>query len=204
MLISAIIVRMIEPLPLKWHILSEMSDSEIMAGLKRGDTDAAADLVDVYGDRLLRSAFALCGNEADAQDLAQEALLQAVKSARRCRGTSSLYTWLHGILLNVTRRFFRKQKRLTYVEEVPEQNGEVPVAGKGLDAGVASITLVRALDALTYPHREVIVLRYFEEMSVKAIARRVKVTRGTVKSRLHYALRHLRGIMPEELNDFAP
>ncbi len=180
-----------------------MSDSEILAGLKRGDADAAAQLVDRYGDRLLRSAFALCGNEADAQDLAQEALLQAVKSARRCRGTSSIYTWLHGILLNITRRFFRKRKRLSYVAEVPEQS-TAAVAGKGLDDGSSSTALVRALDALTYPHREVIVLRYFEEMSVKAISHQVRVTQGTVKSRIHYALRQLRMLVPEELNDFTP
>jgi len=71
----------LNPFSEKWHILLEMTDSEILAGLKRGDGNAAAELVDLYGDRLLRSAYALCGNRADAQDLAQEALLQAVKSA---------------------------------------------------------------------------------------------------------------------------
>ncbi len=181
-----------------------MSDPEILTGLKRGDADAAAGLVDQYGDRLLRSAFALCGNEADAQDLAQEALLQAVKSARRCRGTSSIYTWLHGILLNVTRRFFRKQKRLTYVEDVPERSTLTPAAWSGLDAGVTSAAVLQALDALSYPHREVVVLRYYEGMTVREIAGQVNVTPGTVKSRLHYALQRLRELVPGELNDFAP
>jgi RNA polymerase sigma-70 factor (ECF subfamily) len=179
-----------------------MSDREILDGLIRGDADAAAGLVDQYGDRLLRSAFALCGNASDAQDLAQETLLQAVKSAHRCRGTSSIYTWLHGILLNVTHRFFRKQKRLTYMEEVPEQNAPEPAAGTGLDTDVTSATVLQALDALSYPHREVIVLRYFEELPVCEIAEQVKVTQGTVKSRIHYALRRLRELVSEELNDF--
>ncbi len=179
-----------------------MSDSEILVGLKRGDADAAAELVDLYGDRLLRSAFALCGNESDAQDLAQEALLQAVKSARRCRGTSAVYTWLHGILLNVARRFFRKRKRLTYVEEIPEKSMPPVELGSTLDAGITSAAIVAALNALSYPHREVVVLRYYEEMTVKEIARRVKITQGTVKSRLFYALRRLRDSMPPELNDF--
>ena len=181
-----------------------MSDSEILDGLIRGDADAAAGLVDQYGDRLLRSAFALCGNASDAQDLAQETLLQAVKSAHRCRGTSAIYTWLHGILLNVTHRFFRKQKRLTYMEEVPEQSAPESVAETGLDADVTSAMVLQALDGLSYPHREVVVLRYFEEMAVSEIAVQVNVTEGTVKSRLHYALRRLREIITEELNDFVP
>jgi RNA polymerase sigma-70 factor, ECF subfamily len=181
-----------------------MTDSEILAGLKRGDANASAELVDLYGDRLLRSAFALCGNESDAQDLAQEALLQAVKSARRCRGTSTVYTWLHGILLNVTRRFFRKQRRLTYVAEVPEERTSPPEAGARLDAGRASNAITRALRALSYPHREVVILRYYEELSVKEVAKRTRTSQGTVKSRLHYALRHLRELVPGELNRFTP
>lgn len=128
----------IEPFPKRWHILLEMTDYEMLAGLKRGDHNAAAQLVDLYGDRLLRSAYALCGNQADAQDLAQEALLQAVKSARRCRGTSTVYSWLHGILLNLARRFFRKQRRLIYVEEVPEEQTPPPDVEATLDAETAS------------------------------------------------------------------
>src|ERR1043166_2740030 len=76
------------------------------------------EFIDVHGDRLLRSAYLLCGDETEAQDLVQETLIQAIKSWRGFRGESGLYTWIHGILLNLCRRYHRKRKRLVYDEEL--------------------------------------------------------------------------------------
>ena len=84
-------------------------------------TSESLDLQEMIGshsDRLLRSAFLLCGNETEAQDLVQETFLQALKSAQRFRGDSMVYTWLHGILLNLCHRHIRKQKRLVFEEEL--------------------------------------------------------------------------------------
>jgi RNA polymerase sigma-70 factor (ECF subfamily) len=75
---------------------------------------------------LFRSACLLCGDQAEAQDLVQETLLQAVRSADRFRGRSSLYTWLHGILLNLTRHYHRDRKRLVYDEELARQEPASP------------------------------------------------------------------------------
>src|SRR3984957_754310 len=74
------------------------------------------EFIDVHGDRLLRSAYLLCGDETEAQDLVQETLIQAIKSWQRFRGESAIYTWIHGILLNLCHRYYRKQKRLVYDE----------------------------------------------------------------------------------------
>src|SRR3954464_14172722 len=86
--------------------------------------DAGAPLVDVrawlhaHGDRLLRSAYLLCGDATEAQDLVQETFLQALKSADRFRGESAVHTWLHGILLNLSRHHWRKQKRVVLDENI--------------------------------------------------------------------------------------
>src|SRR4051812_41829933 len=85
---------------------------------KAADSFDVQEFIDSHGDRLLRSAYLLCGNEAEAQDLVQETLIQALASWPRFRGESALYTWLHGILLNLCRRYHRKQKRLVYDEEL--------------------------------------------------------------------------------------
>lgn len=70
------------------------------------------ELIDAYGDRLLRSAYLLCGDETEAQDLVQETFLQALRSNSPFRGDSAVYTWLHGILRNLCFRHLRKQQRL--------------------------------------------------------------------------------------------
>src|SRR5271154_6094849 len=88
------------------------------------------ELIDAHGSRLLRSAYLLCGDKTEAQDLAQETLLQAYKSARRFRGDSAVYTWLYGILRNLCYRHLRKQKRLVLGAELPAEEAIHPSPGK--------------------------------------------------------------------------
>src|SRR5580658_9427052 len=90
----------IEPFVSRWHLWD-------MAALQRDsvskDPPAVGlhELIEAHGDRLLRSAYLMCDDRAEAQDLVQETLLQAFKSAHRFRGDSEVYTWLHGILRNL-------------------------------------------------------------------------------------------------------
>src|SRR6266550_3159458 len=93
-----------------------MAELQRVPGFKAPESHDLQELVDSYGDRLLRSACLLCGDETEAQDLVQETLLQALKSAHRFRGDSAVYTWLHGILRNLCHRHLRKQKRLVFEE----------------------------------------------------------------------------------------
>jgi RNA polymerase sigma-70 factor (ECF subfamily) len=174
-----------------------MDEADIIAGLRSGDAGAAGALLDQHGDRLLRSAYLLCGNAADAQDLAQETLLQAVKSAHRFRGDSALYTWLHGILLNLWRHHARQAARVTITDAVPETAAETAAPGSALDQASDSDALWDALGQLTAAHREVLVLRFYEELRLDEIAAQLEISTGTVKSRLHYALRELREQLPK-------
>jgi RNA polymerase sigma factor (sigma-70 family) len=171
--------------------------------------DAGAPLVDVqswlhaYGDRLLRSAYLLCGDATEAQDLVQDTFLQALKSVHRFRGESAMYTWLHGILLNVSRHHRRRQKRLVFDENIAVEMPGMGVAEADCDREFRTTRLVRALQTLSPEHREVIVLRFYENLKIHEIATRSRVSPGTVKSRLHYALRCLEKLVPDELNLFA-
>lgn len=180
-----------------------MNEAELVAALKGGDTAAVEELVCLYGDRLLRSAYLLCGNEADSQDLVQDTLILALRNARRFRGKSALYTYLHGILLNLTRHYHRKRKRIVYTDQTPDLPSPEPVLSCDPDADAASSALAEAVRRLSPTHREVIILRYYEEMKIHEIARHIGATKGTVKSRLHYAVRHLRQLLPEEMNLFS-
>lgn len=159
-------------------------------------------LVDSHGDRLLRSACLLCGNETEAQDLVQETFLQALKSAPYFRGDSTVYTWLHGILLNLCRRYFRRRKRLVYAEDrVLEERSQARDAAE-FDQGFCANGIAQALQKLSHEHREAVVLRYFENMKIQEIASQTGVSKGTVKSRLHYAVRRLEQFVPKEMNLF--
>ena len=179
-----------------------MDQQELIAGFKRREPFAMQELVQSCGDRLLRSAFLLCGNEADAQDLVQETFLQALQSAHRFAGRSSIYTWLHAILLNLSRDQKRKRKRFVSDDEAPGEALAKEDAPQ-LDAEFTASTLADALRRLSPAHREVLVLRFYENMKIHEIAAHVGISRGTVKSRLHYAIAEMGKILPAELNLFA-
>src|SRR5580692_4635914 len=98
-----------------------MDQAQLVAALKKCEPEAINELVSASAQRLTRSAYLLCGNEADAQDLVQDTFVEALKSVHRFEGRSSLHTWLHVILLNLTRHYWRKRQRLVFDNEVADQ-----------------------------------------------------------------------------------
>ncbi len=178
-----------------------MNDDPLVTALKAREPGAVQELLDNYGDRLLRSAFLLCGNETEAQDFVQETFLQAIRSVHRFQGRSTIYTWLYAILLNLIRNHRRDQKRLVYDEELISRE-IAEESSVQLDASTASSELRTALQQLSDAHREVIILRYYEDMKIHEIAGHLGISGGTVKSRLHYAIQELQKLVPNELNLF--
>jgi RNA polymerase sigma-70 factor, ECF subfamily len=178
-------------------------EERLVAALKAGDSASLDALIDTHGTRLLRSATLLCGNETAAQDLVQDTFVEAFRSLHRFRGQSSLYTWLHAILLNLTRHHRRDNQRLVYDNELAAQEVSAPEEQPAAsDLECASTELSRALRRLSEPHREVLVLRYYEHMKLPEMAKHLGVSSGTVKSRLHYAVREMQRILPPEMNLF--
>jgi RNA polymerase sigma-70 factor (ECF subfamily) len=168
---------------------------------------AAVDLLDLqsHRDRLLHSALSMCGNKSEAEDLVQETFLKALKLARRFRGDSSVHTWLHGILLNVRHHAIREQKKQKFLildEELAQRATVEPDSADAADQQFCAARLAEALTHLSPEHREAIVSRYYSDLTIHEIAARTAACEGTVKSRLHYALRSLARFLPKELNPF--
>jgi len=180
-----------------------MDEEQLVQGLRSQDPRAVQEMVASHGDRLFRSACLLCGDQSEAQDLVQETLLQAVRSVPRFRGASTVYTWLHGILLNLTRHYHRDRKRLVYDEELARQEpAPAEEHPSRLDVEMTSGALADALDGLSGSHREVLILRFYEDMKIHEIAAHLGISSGTVKSRLHYAIAEMQRRLPDELNLF--
>ena len=180
-----------------------MDQEKLISALKSREPAAIEELVHAYGERLIHSAILLCGNETDAQDLVQDTFVQAIGSVHRFRGQSSLYTWLQAILLNLTRHYHRSRNRLIYDEELANQKLDpVEQDSTRIDLEAAGSSLSQALARLSPAHREVVILRHFEHMKIHEIAGQLGLSKGTVKSRLHYAIAELQKLLPQELNLF--
>jgi len=175
----------------------------LIAGLQKKEPAAVEYLLDTYGDRLLRTAFLLCGNETEAEDLVQAALLEAFRSIHRFGGKSTVYTWLHAILVNLNRHYYRKRKRLVYDDDLARTELAQPEpAVVGADAKSAASAISAALGRLSPVHREILTLRFYGNMKIGDIARSLGLSAGTVKSRLHYAIAEMQKLLPAEMNLF--
>jgi RNA polymerase sigma-70 factor (ECF subfamily) len=159
------------------------------------------ELFGLYSHRLLKAAYLLVGNQDDARDLVQETFLQAIRSWSRFRGDSAPYSWLYGILIHVFHHSLRRKKTAVPIDELRDCDVERPAGfDREMDNRDCSGQIVTLLQGLSPAHREVLVLRYYEDLKIGQIADLMGVSRGTVKSRLHYATEYLQRKLPGEVN----
>ena len=168
-------------------------DAGLLQKAAAGDGRAFHALLDGHMDRLYRLAVSLVGNVADAEDVLQETFAGAYKGLDGFEGRASVGTWLTRILVVQTARFRRDRKRKP-MGSIDASGFDEPSAGSSSGAsGVdARIDIQAALLQLSPAHREVLVLREFEQMSYEEIAEVLGVPQGTVESRLHRARSELR------------
>jgi RNA polymerase sigma-70 factor, ECF subfamily len=165
---------------------NQPDDTTLLRRAGLGDSRAFHALVDRHADRLFRLACSLLGNAADAEDVVQETFAGAFRGIKGFEGRSQVGTWLTRILVNQAALSRRQKKRTEPVTE------DVGARGSGLAAAQTRMDLLWALDQLTPEHKQVLVLREFEQLSYEEIAQVLGIPRGTVESRLHRARAELR------------
>lgn len=147
-------------------------------------------LVAEYRARLQAAARLLCGDEHEAEDLVFRAFERAVLKIDDFRPTGSFYYWIYTILLNFHRMDARKKsaRKVSLVKgELPEVEDDGPNLFEEFTFRASAEAVRNAVSRLPGNYREVVVLRYFEEMSTAEIAKVAGIPEGTVRSRLHYA-----------------
>lgn len=170
-----------------------------------GDADAFCELVHPLETRLVRQAWCLCGDASQAEDLAQETLVEAWKSLRRFNGQCQFFTWLCAILLNRRRNSLRVHPPITLTalsrsdrDELQNglENSPDPAAlpDETLQQREHADLVRQCIAALPEKQRQVIFLRFYVDDSIDGIAAALDCSPGTVKSRLFNALERLRGM----------
>lgn len=154
-----------------------------------GRDQAFAALIGPRLDRAYGLAWHLLGHAADAEDACQEALLAAWSAWPRLRDPARFDAWFDRILVNSCIEHLRRQSR--HPQAALPDDPDVP--DRDAIAGSADRDAIqRALGRLSPEHRAAVVLRFWADLSTDAIAERLGVPAGTVRSRLHYALDALR------------
>ncbi len=189
----------------------EDSERELVRAARNGDADAFGKLVVKYQRRIYGLVRRMTGDHGLADDLAQEAFIKAWRNIRKYRGRSAFYTWLYRIAMNTALTRLKQQKRLPYsgvesLENIPHPR-PVPFLGRTPEGGADRLrrkeldrALEKALQGLSSRHRAVVEMHVIDEISHREIARALKVSEGTVRSRLHYARKQLK----KRLNRYLP
>jgi RNA polymerase sigma-70 factor (ECF subfamily) len=173
-------------------------EAMLIAVILSGDREKFHDLIRPYERQVYLTALALVKNEAEAEDVAQEAILRAYRKLASFRGDAKFSTWLTAITLNEARTRLRAQKRamLDSLDDTDPAGGdytpaaltdwrEVPLAA--LEQQEVRTLMQQAVAELPDTFREVVMLRDLEELSVNETAEALGISIALVKVRLHRA-----------------
>ena len=165
-------------------------ERELIEKIRAGDGEAYFELVSEYRLRLYRKACSLLSNPEDAEDVLQEALVTAYKAIGKFRGESGFYTWIYRIVINKCRDF-QRSKRTKREEDIepyqPVLSDERISLEKNLELSDDAEYLIGKINGLGKKYREILLMRYYDDLSYQEIADALDLNVGTVKSRLFKA-----------------
>ena len=174
-----------------------MTEDDAVLRCQRGDRDAFRHLVEQYKDVLYGTAYMMTGNRSLAEEQVQEAFLNAWQGIRGFKRGRPFKPWLMRVLVNAV----LTQRRRRLVATVPMEESDWPAETEGPEE-IAEVredhqAVRQALSVLSPEQRQVVVLRYFADLTVPDVARSMGIREGTVKSRLHRAHQQLRERLQE-------
>lgn len=181
-------------------------DADLVRRMAAGEEDALQALYAAYGRRLFAYALRLTASQPLAEEVLQDSLLGAWRSAAAYRGEARVLTWLLGIVhhqaLNATRR---RSLPLTALDKASPLADGAGQPERHLEAREQRRALQAALDTLSPDQRAAVELVFYQGLSLAEVAQVCRCPLGTVKSRLSYARARLRerliqaGLQPEDV-----
>jgi len=185
--------------------MAKAQPARLISDCIAGNEDAIESLVRQYEMDIFRLAQSIVGDPSEASEITQETFIAALRALPSYQEKQSFKAWLYTIALNHSRSHLRKRKvmerlrtTLTTIFRVENQKQILPE--EAVIHNEKERELWNALHQMDEPHRIVLVLRYFHELSIAEISAILSVNEGTIHSRLHSAreklrnaLNHLRG-----------
>lgn len=173
----------------------DQADQALYRRLAEGEREAFAAVMKMYRSAALNFAFRYLGDFDEAEDAAQECFVKIYQNCRRFDPTRPFKTWFYSILINCCRDRLRHNRRFAgFIERFRETATTTtdPVEPGG---NQSRQLLQQALAKMEPSRREIIVLRFNDDMSYKEIARTLDISEGTVMSRLFRAKKELEKIL---------
>ena len=187
-------------------------DQDLVTRAQQGDTRAFDALILKYGDKLYGLVYNMTSHKEDTHDLLQEIFARAYQSLGKFRGNSTFYTWIYQIATNLTLNFLKKRKRRAGVSldnlesAIQHDPAMVDTTNEGnpekrTNLNELQTKLDEAMKKLSDPHRMVVTMFDIQGMSHADIAKVLKASEGTIRSRLHYAHLQLQAALQDRWNE---
>ena len=181
-----------------------MNELLLISRARGGDREAFGELVEQYRDNVYRLAYRMCGNAYDADEAAQEAFVAAWRALPNFRGDAKFSTWLYRLTTNAAIDVMRREKRHQTVGdgEMIEVADDADSPQETVERTEQQEAVQKALATLSEEYREVLLLRYMEELDYAEIAEVLQLPSGTVKSRINRAKAALKAALLKSGNIF--
>lgn len=185
------------------------TDADLVAGVRAGDRAAIETLVRRHNRVLYRTARAILRDDTEAEDVVQEAYMQALRGIESFRGDSTLSTWLVRIAANealMRRRKLARNATILPLDAEAAQSVEETIADEAAGPEEEAMntelhrTLEQCIDALPDLYRSVFMLRGVEELTVEETAAALGLPEATVRTRFFRARALLRGALETRLD----
>lgn len=181
----------------------DLYEQTLVVRTQLGDEDAFRELLEIHSPRLLVFVRRMMSGSSDlVEDLAQEIWVAIFQGLPTLLDVTKFRPWAFRIARDRVYREFRRRKPT--VESIQEVDVEQLAEPCEPDPKVEPEELQLCLGVLSPEHREVLMLRFFEEMDYEEIARVTSSTLGTVRSRIHYAKSALRRAFQEKHYELRP
>lgn len=185
-------------------------DGQLIARVLQGERELFHELIRPYEKSVYLAAYSLLQNEADAEEVAQEAVLKAYRGLESFRGDAKFSTWLITITLNEARGRLRHARLIEFdsIDEPADEGSDVTpalitdwreVPNEALERQEVRELLMRAIESLPVTYREVFVLRDVEEMNIAETAAALGINEQLVKTRLIRARLMMQKILAPQL-----
>ena len=171
-----------------------------------GDMKAFEVLFQQYKGLVLKTAMLIINNLEEAEDILQDVFMNVWEARNTFDSTKGKFTtWLYRITINQSiSRYRKKQPAAISFEETSHNPTSIHskyLPAKSLEINWEYERLMKAVDLLDNRHRIVLILRYFNDLPYKEIAKVLDIPVGTIKSRIYNALKSLRGQMNTAITD---
>lgn len=179
-----------------------MDRTTLIKRWQQGDLGSFEELYKVYSKNAMGTAYLIAKHRGIAEDIVQEAFFQCYKQLKNLKDPGAFDVWFYKLLVRLAWKMSSEYKDTKPLDEISNETVyDSGSLGKGMDWQENKLIVHEAVDKLSPPLKTVIILYYFNDMTIKQIATVLGCFQGTVKSRLHNAKKLLEKELDESLGE---